>query len=106
MEEWREIPNSNGMMVSNMGNVRNSKGEEVKQDTEIEGYKRVYFCGKHERVHRLVAKAFIPNPQNKPFVNHKSGNKADNRSTNLEWCSPIRQVLRRHRDRSEGRSWT
>ncbi len=41
-----------------------------------------------ERVHRLVAKAFIPNPNCFPYINHKNSNKLDNRVSNLEWCTP------------------
>lgn len=77
---------SNGMVFSDFSNK--FLAEEV---TKI-GYIRVYIQGRHFLIHRLVAKAFIPNPSNLPVVNHKDTDVTNNCVDNLEWCTVEQNV--------------
>lgn len=69
----------------------NGKVIKLKPQKTWKGYLRVHLRNnngpRHKPIHRLVAEAFIPNPDNKPEVNHKDGNKKNNYVGNLEWCT-------------------
>lgn len=91
MEEWREVIGSNGFLsVSSYGIVRGRR-KVLKPQIDVKGYERLRFTidrvKTSARVHRLVAQAFIPNPDNKPQVNHLDGNKRNNHCSNLEWVT-------------------
>ena len=97
MEIWKDIEGYEGLyQVSNYGNVRSlnyakaGKVKELKQGN-WRGYKNVDLWkngkGKSFKVHRLVAQAFIENPNEYLCVNHKDENKQNNHVSNLEWCT-------------------
>lgn len=91
-ENWADIVTYKGLyQISDLGRVRNNKGQILKGYTNNKGYQMVHLRTKDSNklcsIHRLVAIHFIPNPNNLPYVNHKNEIKTDNRASNLEWCT-------------------
>lgn len=102
-EEFRDIPGYEGLyQVSNLGRVKslgNNKGKKEKIKAPIKTTDGYYDIGLHKnkvkkmvKVHKLVAEAFISNPDNKPCVTHKDGDRKNNRVDNLEWAANTNNV--------------
>ena len=101
-EIWRWISGFEGLyQISNFGRVksfsrRGTSKKIIKPWINRQGYLIVDLCknskSKHFPVHRLVAQAFIPNPENKPEPNHEDGNKFNNHVSNLKWATKSENI--------------
>ena len=100
-EIWKNIKNYEGLYkISNLGRVKSlpkyagrsyRKAKILKTNLDTNGYVKVILCKNNRTrflsIHRLLAEAFIPNPNDYPQINHKDENKQNNSLNNLEWCT-------------------
>lgn len=100
METWRQltIPRFPSIMVSDLGRIRLPSGKITFGNASWAGYKQITLTVSREKrsksllAHRLIATAFIPNPNDLPFINHLDGCKTNNIISNLEWCDQKRNM--------------
>jgi hypothetical protein len=107
-EQWKEFTDAKGYYISNLGRVkinrcRNYPNGIIKDAdsgfyTDRDGYLKLSYKKNNGKcnaifIHRLVALAFIPNPENKKIVNHIDSNRKNNAVSNLEWCTAKENVL-------------
>lgn len=92
-EVWKDVVGYEGLYkVSSLGRIKNKRGLIMSPRIHRRGYIQIGLYKdkklKNLYIHRLVAQAFIPNPDSLPYVNHKDENKLNDRVDNLEWCTP------------------
>lgn len=96
-EIWKDVVGYEGLyQVSNLGRVKSIRGRKVtekimKPHLQRTGYYSIWLCKEDKKgnksLHRIIAEAFIPNPENKPCIDHVNGVATDNRIENLRWCT-------------------
>jgi hypothetical protein len=96
---WVRVEEFPQYEVNEYGQIRRN-GRILRDSDNGNGYRYIYFYCENKKysrgVHRIVAQAFIPNPDDLPQVNHKDCDKANNHVSNLEWCNPSFNMLHAH----------
>jgi len=93
-EKWAPFPgHENTHQVSNLGRVRSVMNGVLRGGTSVDGYLVITLRKKNHKIHRVIANVFVPNPENRPIVNHKDRNKKNNAVSNLEWVTNRENVL-------------
>ena len=89
---WADLKRNSNYEVSDAGEIYSKRHHKLlRPKVNHDGYLRIQLWSDNQcefvGIHRLIAETFIPNPENKPFVNHIDGNKQNNAAYNLEWCT-------------------
>ena len=91
-EEWRKIDGHENYSASTFGRIRNDRNGYILRPLNPTGYCTVSLDKKGCYIHRIIAQTFLPNPEQKPLVNHKDGNRRNNRVSNLEWATQSENI--------------
>lgn len=96
MEVWKKVPGYEDYEVSSLGKVKGKHGK-ILSPWKSKGYDIIWLCKDNTKVkfgiHRIVAWAFLDNPENKPTIDHLNRNRTDNRVENLRWATHSEQRL-------------
>ena len=93
---WKEAYGFNNYLCNEKGEIYSLLRNKILKGRSLKGYKRVALMKDGKTidvlVHRLIAQTFLPNPENKPYINHIDGDKTNNSVSNLEWCTQKENV--------------
>jgi len=91
MKQYKDSP----YFVTNDGKIFGVKGYQLKLNANSSGYFNIYSSRlkKNLTVHRMVAELYVPNPLNKPYINHIDGNRLNNHYSNLEWVTQSENMI-------------
>ena len=87
MEIWKDIDILEGYEISSFGRIKSKQYDLILKTSVTRGYERIIIKKKNYLIHVLVAKAFLPNPENKPQIDHIDRNKLNNSVDNLRWVT-------------------